>query len=244
MMHHHRSVPASALEAFKTIPVHTKRQRNWWKTVDLWRRVRARDVSSRLAKVYESEYRQVKKEGLIGLYVSRWRHILSKIYENTFLAWFENGPVAHTNQKADKSPWTLKISRKVKAWMQKRAEKLVETSRKVLQQIYDSKEDVARKLRDQYTNWKGSRAILQSRDIVVSAVSFAQQEQAKQKNPGKVPEFEWITMEDERVRPTHAEQHGEIRPEGEPFSNGCLYPGDLTAPPEEVHGCRCTLFPV
>ena len=56
----------------------------------------------------------------------------------------------------------------------------------------------------------------------------------------------WKTMEDERVRPTHNEVHGEIIPIGEYFAVGdslLLFPGDLSMAPDmnEIINCRCTL---
>lgn len=54
---------------------------------------------------------------------------------------------------------------------------------------------------------------------------------------------EWITASDERVRASHALQHGEITRVGTPFSNGLLYPGDPAGPAEEVINCRCGVAP-
>lgn len=46
----------------------------------------------------------------------------------------------------------------------------------------------------------------------------------------------WVTANDERTRPAHAEVHNEIARVGERFSNGWLRPGGV--------GCRCRLEPV
>ena len=51
----------------------------------------------------------------------------------------------------------------------------------------------------------------------------------------------WVTVEDERVRDSHAELHGMVVPVGEEFPNGLMFPGDPSGPPEEVYNCRCTL---
>lgn len=54
----------------------------------------------------------------------------------------------------------------------------------------------------------------------------------------------WVSMEDEKVRPTHAAAHGQTVPVGEKFDVGghkMRKPGDLTAPPEEVINCRCII---
>lgn len=51
----------------------------------------------------------------------------------------------------------------------------------------------------------------------------------------------WVAVMDERTRVSHASINGEVRPVGEPFSNGLMYPGDPSGPPEEVYNCRCTM---
>lgn len=51
----------------------------------------------------------------------------------------------------------------------------------------------------------------------------------------------WVTVQDERVRDSHAELHGMTVPVDEEFPNGLMFPGDPSGPPEEVYNCRCTL---
>lgn len=55
---------------------------------------------------------------------------------------------------------------------------------------------------------------------------------------------QWLTQEDERVRPSHVDAHGQIVELGEPFmvGEGTLeYPGDPDGPFEETSNCRCFL---
>jgi HK97 family phage portal protein len=52
-------------------------------------------------------------------------------------------------------------------------------------------------------------------------------------------EKEWITQEDERVRPSHQEVHGQRRKLHENYSNGLRFPGDPLADASEVINCRC-----
>lgn len=58
-------------------------------------------------------------------------------------------------------------------------------------------------------------------------------------------EQRWNTAKDERVRGTHKTMHGQIRLFGEPFISGAgvllRYPGDPSAPANEIIQCRCTL---
>ena len=57
---------------------------------------------------------------------------------------------------------------------------------------------------------------------------------------------EWMSTLDGRTRDSHRHMDGEKLKVGDKwhpqkFSNGCRYPGDPEAPPQEVYNCRCTL---
>lgn len=53
---------------------------------------------------------------------------------------------------------------------------------------------------------------------------------------------QWLATLDSRTRHSHAMLDGKTVDNQEPFSNGCMFPGDPQGPPQEVYNCRCTLL--
>lgn len=56
----------------------------------------------------------------------------------------------------------------------------------------------------------------------------------------------WVTVHDNRVRPTHVEADGQVQDLGVPFHVGdahLLYPGDPAGSLKETANCRCVLIP-
>lgn len=54
-------------------------------------------------------------------------------------------------------------------------------------------------------------------------------------------EKEWIAVNDNRTRHSHANVDGQKRETDEKFANGLLFPGDPNAPANEVCNCRCSM---
>jgi SPP1 gp7 family putative phage head morphogenesis protein len=54
----------------------------------------------------------------------------------------------------------------------------------------------------------------------------------------------WVSTLDDATRDRHADLDGETVPQDKPFSNGLMYPGDQSGPPEETINCRCSMITV
>ena len=81
-----------------------------------------------------------------------------------------------------------------------------------------------------------------ARTEIHGAANYGSNEAARE--TGLPLKREWLAAEDERTRESHAEADGQIVGQDEPFQVGdslMMYPGDPSAPPEEVVNCRCTL---
>lgn len=61
------------------------------------------------------------------------------------------------------------------------------------------------------------------------------------KDRGADIEQMWMATLDGRTRHSHRQMDREVRPVGEPFSNGCEFPADPKGPAAEIYNCRCTL---
>lgn len=60
-----------------------------------------------------------------------------------------------------------------------------------------------------------------------------------------VEEHEWVTQRDGEVRASHQSLDGQVRPIGEPFSNGLEFPGDTAhGEPADFVNCRCDVLAV
>jgi HK97 family phage portal protein len=104
-------------------------------------------------------------------------------------------------------------------------------------------QEIAGDLRSKFSDIKeiGSRAMTIARTEVLTAVSLGQG--AAMRDAAKlVPDLMkmWISADDDRVRETHVELHGDVVPHDEEFKNGLQFPRDPSGPGDEVINCRCT----
>ena len=89
-----------------------------------------------------------------------------------------------------------------------------------------------------------SQAKAISASLVTAAINSATETAADlDENPDALVKV-WFSMEDDRVRPTHAEANGQSVAVDEKFTVGGSkmdHPGDMTAPIEEWINCRCVI---
>ena len=98
-------------------------------------------------------------------------------------------------------------------------------------------EKTVSKLKDTGINRR--RALMIVRTESVRALNFSQLKSAANEDYQVLKT--WIAIEDARTRHSHSEVDGQKILWEDEFTNGCFYPGDPNAPPEETINCRCTL---
>lgn len=101
--------------------------------------------------------------------------------------------------------------------------------------------DLAARIEGVFSEASTSRATTIARTETVSAFNGSASLTAQQYGSEVVAGQEWIAEQDDRTRETHSDLDGTVIGMGETFDNGCAYPGDPSADPEEVVNCRCTL---
>lgn len=85
-------------------------------------------------------------------------------------------------------------------------------------------------------------AIRNARTMVTSAENRGRLDSYENlSDQGVVMKKQWIATPDDRTRPSHIDIDGEEQDVDEPFSNGCMFPGDGNGPSEEVWMCRCAM---
>lgn len=125
----------------------------------------------------------------------------------------------------------------IRAGVEQRVEQIFRTTenRWTRQGPPDTDQEMLDTIREDLTSRKKLIAALevltmteQAADVAVNALGASQFEK------------EWLSMDDEDVRNTHAAQHGYVVPVGSVFPNGLRYPGDTsTGNASEYLNCRC-----
>lgn len=96
------------------------------------------------------------------------------------------------------------------------------------------------------TSMNEAAAVRSARTLVTTAENSGRLSGLKAaEEMGIVYEKQWMASHDDRTRLSHQELDGVSVPVDEPFIDGdgnkIMYPGDMTAAPETVWNCRCTM---
>lgn len=102
--------------------------------------------------------------------------------------------------------------------------------------------ELSKRVADTFNVRRGAETERIARTEVLSASNGADLEAYNQS--GVVEKKEWLTTMDDRTRDWHAMMDGEVVGINKKFSNGLMFPGDPSAPADEIINCRCTTLPV
>ena len=106
----------------------------------------------------------------------------------------------------------------------------------------ESVDQIGKRLCEDLSSQNESKMTMFARTAITGAQNAGRQVQMEQAAAAGIKvNKRWIATLDNRTRDLHRARDGEEVPYDEEFSGGIEYPGDPTAPPEEVYNCRCTM---
>lgn len=106
----------------------------------------------------------------------------------------------------------------------------------------ESVDQIGKRLCEGLSSQNESKMTMFARTAITGAQNAGRQVQMEQSAAAGIKvNKRWIATLDNRTRDIHRARDGEEVPYNEEFSGGIEYPGDPTAPPEEVYNCRCTM---
>jgi len=169
----------------------------------------------------------------------------------------EKSSTGPSEVKLEFDPWADIIRRWVRATAAKHVQKITETTKEWIRgeirlgiDAGESSKEIAKRIKDRYESWANpadsditmTRAMTIARTESHAAVHYGHRQGARQASDewGLELTKEWIAARDGRVRDSHDAIDGETHKMDESYSNGLMYPGDPSGPPEEVINCRCT----
>lgn len=123
-----------------------------------------------------------------------------------------------------------------------RAEAINAATLKKLQEALEDEEDEEDTPAHVFDVRENKDAITFGRSLAIGVAGWAATHeapaQAEAQGITKTVEKEWVTGENPREE--HALMNGERAPIDEPFSNGCMWPGDEGGDPDTTCGCNCS----
>lgn len=106
----------------------------------------------------------------------------------------------------------------------------------------ESVDQIGRRLCEDLCSQNESKMTMFARTAITGAQNAGRQVQMEQAAAAGIKvNKRWIATMDNRTRDLHRARDGEEVAYDDEFSGGIEYPGDPTAPPEEVYNCRCTM---
>lgn len=147
------------------------------------------------------------------------------------------------------SDYDFHVTGDISGWLDKRADiflqQINETTYSMLKiqfieslEAGESRDDLIRRIRSTYGDIRKTRAVTIARTEVHNVTQYGTMEGYKQ--AGLTTKI-WVAVQDASTRDSHAIADGEERSISVPFSNGLMFPGDPSGPPEEVVNCRCVI---
>lgn len=229
--------------------------------------VQFEDEADEVIEAYETEGEDAALEA-VDDQIPKWESLLSAaltaIVEfagqeevDRLAAIAEKSSTGPSEVKLEFDPWADIIRRWVRATAAKHVQKITETTKEWIRgeirlgiDAGESSKEIAKRIKDRYDSWANpadsditmTRAMTIARTESHAAVHYGHRQGARQASDewGLELTKEWIAARDGRVRDSHDAIDGETHKMDESYSNGLMYPGDPSGPPEEVINCRCT----
>lgn len=195
--------------------------------------------------IQRSTLDHVKERAEDAIRTSNWDWLYSKLYRSVMEDFGKKTLSAYKSHKADWPDLTwLEDEDELIDGVKERISEITNTSRERVRNaiiaailLGGTMDDIIQSIRNLYHHDKPirSKAIAETETITagnagayLAAVSL-----------GIPIQKEWVTMQDDRVRASHAAIHGQKRPLEEKYSNGLRFPGDLLGDAAETINCRC-----
>lgn len=135
------------------------------------------------------------------------------------------------------------------SWLERRAARLIaDIAQSVMGYIRNvimdgvnkglSNKEIARQITEDIPDISRNRAAVIARTETHSSATSAM-DSTIQYQGIDIKTKTWWSVNDQRVRRSHADMHGEVVNYEDVFSNGLQFPGDPDGEPEEVINCRC-----
>lgn len=248
----------------KGIQLRTEEQKAaYWKAYDRDRRAWENAIARKIAGRFDAEVEAVVKayedgRGLEQVFEGQraeWKKVLMAAYVaviehfgNRFVEqWLKGAGGPSEKKEFVFDPWADRILQWVSTWAAKKIVGIEDTTKQRIAAVIkhgleadEGTAKIAKRIREEYEDFSRYRSFVIARTEVGAAAGFASHESAKQ--TGLNLKKQWVSSRDDRVRDSHnvgTGIDGEIREMDELYSNGCMFPGDPSGPPEEVINCRC-----